>query len=225
MVRRQYQIDDVGNPITVFERTIRNVFAGDVTVDELTGNIEATYDFSTPEQLRDWSIVDYFGKESMKPDWRHTNSSMSCSGMNTILIWKFPLNALSISADMTFLDATHKVVIYTEMSKDKPYGTFAWCRDGQSRIGRGKVNDWGWFSKTRFIWRTGELANVAFSYDPDSKYPLDVEVNGECAVRGQFPHGRGQFGFCFDGGRGTITNVHIKGVLDMDQLKLLTASK
>jgi hypothetical protein len=224
-MRRQYQIDDVGNPITLFERSIRNTFAGDVTVDEITGNIEATYDFTNPEQFRDWSIIDYFGKPSTKPDWRAADGGMSCSGMNTILAWKFPISISSISADMTFLDGTHRVVIYTEMTKEKPYGIYAWCRDGQSRIGRGKVSDWGWFCKNRFIWRTGEIANVAFNYDPDNKYPLEVRVNGESAVRGQFPHNRGQFGFCFDGGRGTVANVHIKGVLDPDQLKQLTASK
>jgi hypothetical protein len=220
-MRRQFQIDDAGNPITAFERLIRAVFGGEVKVDQSTGEIEACYDFSNIDQLRDWSIIEWFGKDSVKPDWRPGSGVMNCAGMNTILAWKFPVDDFSVTADVTYLDSSHRFVIYSCMNKEKPYGIWAWCREGRAKIWKGKVSDFGWYSSARFIWRPGEKAEVTFGYDGNSEFPFGIEVNHHTGVRGQLVRERGLIGFSFDGGRGTIGNVRIKGTLDPQQLKQL----
>ncbi len=215
-VRRRYDIDDQGNPITAFERKVRKVFGGDVRLDEGSGKIEVLYDFSETAQLRDWLVVDGRMKPSSVGGWTVQSGACKCLGKGRLLMWRFPLIEFDVRADVVYEDRTGRVrtVIHSCMTKANPYGVWAWCRNGEARLNEGRVSSFGWYSSARFIWRPGEVAILHYRLDPRSAWPFRLTVNGQYAVSGQERQTPGCIAFNFDGGRGSVDNVEIKGVLD-----------
>ena len=215
-VRRRYQVDDEGNPITAFERKVRKVFGGDVRLDEGTGRIEVLYDFSEAAQIRDWLIVDDRLKPSSAGGWTVQGGACRCLGNGRLLMWRFPLLEFDVRADVIYLDQTYRkrTVIYSCMTKRNPWGVWAWCRNGEAKLDAGRLDNWGWYSSARFIWRPGEVATLHYRLDPRSAWPFRLTVNGQYAISGQERQEPGCIAFSFDFGRGSVDNVEIKGVLD-----------
>ena len=109
-------------------------------------------------------------------------------------------------------------------------GDGALRRDGRRRPLHGH-GYYGYDSARRFIWRPGDVATLRFTHDPARAYRFLFTVNGTTATLGNpssyYGTGRvsekGSIGFSFDGGRGAVDNVFIKGRLDMDWFRQYTA--
>jgi hypothetical protein len=214
---RRNRIDDEGKPISAFEKRVRAVFGGDVKLDEQSGAIEVVYDFEDKGQLRDWQIARQFEQIERKGGWTIMQGKAQCLGANkAMLVWKFPVSEFDIQADVTYRSQANRVVVCAGMSTQNPFGVWAWCKGGRARLGTGRISMYGWYSSARFIWRPGEVATLRFIEGGD-RYPYILTVNGDCAIAGR-PFRKvvaGPVAFGFEGGKGTVDNVVIKGTLDM----------
>lgn len=217
---RRYRIDDDGRPISAFQKKVRKLFGGDVKLDENTGEIEVVYDFEDKAQLRDWIIARQFGQPASKGGWTIMNRKARCLGRDAYLMWKFPVSEWDVQADITYEDTGKAVVVCGGMHQLAPLGAAASIRNGRAsnHYYRGFFFG-GLMRRGGVIWRAGEAATVRFRPWPgDPGYYL-VEINGEFAGYTYDRYDRvakpGPMAFGFGGGRGTVDNVMIKGVLDL----------
>jgi len=225
---RQHGVNDRGEKLSAFEKTVRKAFGGDAKLDEQTGAVEVVYDFSSASQLKDWATVAQYGQPSRSASWTVSGGAAKCRGDKAILMWNFPITRFDFTAEVTYDDATSQkqTIIYTCMNDKNPHGVRVMCRGGAARL---QMGDRGyWSAKTRFVWRPGEVATVRFAHEPGRRYPFEVTVNDQYAISGYiFRQGvtdNGCIGFGFDGGTGSVDNVAITGILDMDWFRKATAN-
>jgi hypothetical protein len=117
--------------------------------------------------------------------------------------------------------------VYSGLTREKPLGVWGQCRDGEAHIGKTpRITDSGnWYSSVRFIWRPNESATIRWSYLPDEPYPFILAINNREVISGREPYSNGGIGFNFEpGGKGTISNIQIKGKIDIAAFKTQLAS-
>ncbi|MHC4200529.1 MAG: hypothetical protein ACYSU0_11100, partial [Planctomycetota bacterium] len=238
-LKRRKKVNDRGEPLSAFERKVRKAFGGDAKVDEETGQVEVLYDFSRSDQLKDWLVVSKFGQNTWKGRWSVSGGAAKCVAGNAILMWKFPISGFDLQADVTYYDRTDqkRVYVFSCLNKQNPYGVWSQCQRGHATLGSGDLSGWGWGfgwgwgGEPVFIWRPGEVATLRFTHDPARDYRFDFSVNGNNATMGNpysFYGGppiveKGSVGFSFSGGKGAVDNVLIKGTLDMEWFRKMTA--
>ncbi len=213
---RRKKIDDEGKPITAFEKRVRAMFGGDVKLDQQTGRIEVVYDFEDTGQLRDWLVARQFNQPEKKGGWTIMKGQARCMGQNSaMLVWKFPVSNFDIQADVTYESKRKRVAVCAGMSMRNPFGVWAYCRGGLARLNTGRLYMYGWWSTARFIWRPSEVATLRFT-ESSGFYRYRLTVNGQHGISGNETGVEpGPVAFGFDGGRGTVDNVVIRGELDM----------
>jgi hypothetical protein len=223
--QRRFRVNDDGDPMSEFEKKVQKVFGGDARLEEDTGDIEVTYDFSDRQQLKDWVVVHQFGQPALKAGWTVASGLARCMGKDRILMWKFPISDFDIEADLTYEDEVSNVFIYMYLTKKFPRSFYFTCRNGRARLVERHHLSWMyWYSGSTHIWRPGETATLRFTHDRDAPYPFALTVNGEYAVSGSVhPPRAGTFGLSFGGGAGTVDNVVVRGRLDIDWFKRATA--
>ena len=236
-LKRRKKVNDRGDPLSAFERKVRKAFGGDAKVDEETGRVEVLYDFSRSDQLKDWLVVGKFGQSTWKGRWSVSGGAAKCLAGNSILMWKFPISDFDVQADVTYHDRSDQKHVYVLscLNKQNPMGVWAQCHRGYAMLGSGSLSGWGWGwgwgGDPDFIWRPGEVATLRFTHDPAKDYRFEFSVNGNNATMGT-PYSyfagppiveKGSVGFSFSGGKGAVDNVLIKGTLDMEWFRQMTA--
>jgi len=231
-------LNERGAPLSLFEKKVRAAFGGDVKLDEDTGRIEVTYDFADKRQLRDFGIAYLYGQ------WRRSSSGFAISkgqlhalGKKYNVFWKFPVRDPDVQVDVTYL--TKKGRFELSINNKKPgtgggggmYGGYGYGGVDRTIAGfnqweAGRVSPYSgeiysysssYREKTRMLWRAGEPATVRLMPSSTSSSRSDLYFNGDwvgyCYDYGESEGGG--IGFGFNGGKGSIDNIVIRGRLDM----------
>jgi hypothetical protein len=221
---RRKRINAEGKPLTSFEKLVVRAFGGEVTLDRDTGAIEVLYDFSESSQLRDWMIVRELGAAGRAGAWRVRSGKAVCSGGDDLLMWKFPIKRPNFKSNITFTNPQGRVLVSAKITEKLPRGILGWMRGGY--IGfissySGRHLTYKRSSDPYYIWRKGEAAEVRYyaRRDQAEKY-FEIELNGkyvgytyDSRSQGLVP---GRIAIAFEDTGGTVDNVLIRGILDMN---------
>jgi hypothetical protein len=142
-----------------------------------------------------------------------------------MLIWRFPISDFDVHADMTYEDESKGVILSACMSRAAPDGASVCFKNGYAHRNWG--SSYGYYyitysgsSRPRVIWRPGEVATLRFTPWKGYRDYFRLTVNGEYAgytyIYKTADVRPGNVAFGFDGGRGTVDNVVIKGKLDRE---------
>jgi len=228
-------LNERGLPISLFEKKVRAAFGGDVKLDEDTGRIEVTYDFSDKRQLRDFGIAYLYGQ------WKRSSSGFTISkgqlhalGRKLNVFWKFPVAQPDVQVDVTYY--TKKGRFELSINNQKPgsgggglyggYGMYDRTIAGFNQWEAGRVSSYSgqiysysssFREKASMLWRPGEPATLRLMPSEFSSSRSDLFFNGDwvgyCYDYGESKGGG--IGFGFNGGKGAIDNIVIRGRLDM----------
>jgi len=231
-------LNERGAPLSLFEKKVRAAFGGDVKLDEDTGRIEVFYDFSDKRQFRDFGIAQLYGQ------WKRSSAGFAISkgqlrvlGKKLNIFWKFPVADPDVQVDVTY--QTKRGRFELSINNVKPgtdrrgmYGGIGFYGNNRTTAGfnqweAGRVSPYSGNiysssssssqKKTRMFWRAGETATLSLKPSSYSSSRSDLYFNGDwvgyCYDSSDSP--AGGIGFGFNGGKGVIDNIRIRGRLDM----------
>ncbi|MHC4250677.1 MAG: MCP four helix bundle domain-containing protein [Planctomycetota bacterium] len=226
------KLNHLGKALSPFEKKVRAAFGGDVMLDEATGRIEVLYDFSDSRQLRDFGIAYLYGQ------WKKSSSGFQVAkgqlyalGKRLKVFWRFPVKDVDVQVDVTYFDQGgqfHLSVHNNDERYDSTTGGFA---DGEAGYVSRYSGLYSYSSSFRerapMIWRPSETATVRMKQSEDGFDCFDLFFNGDYVAYAYCwsdAPGPGAIGFGFNGGKGAIDNILIRGTLDMQWFREYTSS-
>jgi hypothetical protein len=226
------KLNDRGLPLSPFEKNVRAVFGGDVKLDEQTGKIEVLYDFSNSRQLRDFGIAFRYGQwKKSSAGFQVAKGQLFALGKRLNVYWRFPVKDVDVQVDVTYFGEYGRFDVSVH-NNDERYGSITGgFSDGEAGyVSRYSGRLYSYSSSYRktgsMIWRAGETATVRMKLSERWSGYYDMFFNGDW-VAYTYPYSDnpqpGAIGFGFDGGRGAIDNVRIRGTLDMQWFKEFTS--
>jgi hypothetical protein len=218
------KLNDRGLPLSAFEKKVRSVFGGDVKLDEETGRIEVLYDFSHSRQLHDFGIAYRYGQ------WKKTGGGFQVArgqlfalGKRLNVYWRFPITDVDIQLDATYYDEGGRLELSVHNNEERYDLSTCGFADGEagyvSSYSR-SLYSYGFYDEERppMIWRPGEQAALRVKAADKGADYFDLFFNGDyVGYTYSFSDSPrpGAVGFGFNGGKGSIDNVLIRGKLDM----------
>jgi len=219
-----------GLPLSLFEKKVRAAFGGDAKLDENTGRIEVSYDFSNSRQFRDFGIAYLYGQWRRTPEgFAIAKGKLHAIGKKYNVFWRFPATDVDVQVEVTYLTEGGRFELSANNSTGDRYGRavagFADRAAGYISTWSDSISEYN-DDDDAMIWRPGETATLRLKASDEGWDYYNLYFNGDrVGYTYSYSDSRyGGIGFGFNGGKGTIDNIVIRATLDMEWFKEFTSS-